>query len=112
MTLRDGKFAAKNNGFLNLEIENDSKIIVDSYNRKINIHVSIMLLMENIWKLAHDLDIYICRHVYKEENRTANCLAKKRISILESSVWWSNFLNDMVNVSFEDYCGYFFNGIC
>ena len=30
--------AAKNNGFLNLEIEGDSKIVVDSYNRKINIY--------------------------------------------------------------------------
>ena len=60
MALRDGILAVKNNGFLNLEIESDSKIVVDSYNRKINIPVSIMLLMEDIWKLAKDLNIYIC----------------------------------------------------
>ena len=31
------------NGFLNLDIEGDSKIVVDSYNRKIIIPVSIIL---------------------------------------------------------------------
>ena len=73
----------------------------DSNNRKINIPVSIMLLMEDILKLAQDLNIYICRHIYKEANRTVDCLANKSISILESSVWRSNFPIDVINVSFE-----------
>ena len=52
MALRDGMLAAKNNGFLNLEIEGDSKIVIDCYNKKSNIPSSIMLLMEDIWKLS------------------------------------------------------------
>ena len=43
MTLRDGILTVKNNGFLNLDIEGDFKIVVDSYNRKIIIPVSIIL---------------------------------------------------------------------
>ena len=41
--------------------------------------------MEDIWKLSHGLNIYECRHVYREANRTADCLAKKGIGNLDSS---------------------------
>lgn len=34
MTLRDDMLAAKNNRFLNLEIEGDSKIVIDCCNKK------------------------------------------------------------------------------
>ena len=33
--LRDGFLVAKKNGFLDLEIEGDSKVIIDRYNKKI-----------------------------------------------------------------------------
>ena len=78
------------------------KIIIDCYNKKINTPSSNMLLMEVIWKLSQELNIYDCRHVYKEANKTTDCLAKKRISILYTSVWYSNFLKDVTNISFEE----------
>lgn len=34
MTFRDGVLAARYNGILNLEVEGDSKVVVDSYNKK------------------------------------------------------------------------------
>ena len=108
MALRDGMLAVKRKGFLNLEIEGDSKIVIDCYNKKINIHNSILLLMEDIWNLSQSLNIYVCRHVYRECNRTANCLAKKRLISLDYSVWWSNLSKDVTNISFHDYCGFFF----
>ena len=48
MTLRDGMLATKRKGFLNLEIVSDSKIMIDCYNKNINISSSILLLMEDI----------------------------------------------------------------
>ena len=36
MALRDGVLAVRNNGFLNLEIERDSKTVIDCFNRKSN----------------------------------------------------------------------------
>ena len=68
--------------------------------------------MEDIWKLIRDLHIYICRHVYRETHKTVDCLAKIDLSILESSVWGSNFLKDVINVSFKDYCGSLSNCVC
>ena len=62
-----------------------------------------MLLMEDIWKLAQNHNIYICQHAYRKVNGTIDCLAKKGIGILESSVWRSNFPKDFINVSFKDY---------
>ena len=37
---------------LNLEIESDLKIVIDSYNKRINIFSSITLLMKDIEKLS------------------------------------------------------------
>ena len=71
-----------------------------------------MLLMKDIWKLAHNLNIYIFRLAYRKVNGTIDCLAKKGIAILESSVWRSNFPKDLINVSFKDYCGPFSNRVC
>ena len=34
MTLRDGVLATRDNGFLNLDIEGDSKVIIGCYNIK------------------------------------------------------------------------------
>ena len=51
-------------------------------NIKISVPCSIRVLMEDIW----DLNIYRCHHVYREANRTANCLAKKGIGIIDSRI--------------------------
>ena len=70
--------AVKNNGMLNLEIEEDSKMVIDNYNKKSNIPSFIMLLMENIWKITQDVNVFICHHIYKEANRITNCFIKKK----------------------------------
>ena len=51
VALRDGVLTARLNDFSNLEIEGDSKIIIDCYNKKSNLLSSINLLMEDIWGL-------------------------------------------------------------
>ena len=48
MSFRDGILAAKNKGYSNLEIEGDSKIVIDCHNKMINIPSSIMVFMEEI----------------------------------------------------------------
>ena len=48
VALRDGVVVAKNNGFLNLEIEGNSKVIIDCYNQNYSLPSSIILLMEDI----------------------------------------------------------------
>ena len=58
------------------------------------------------------LNINLCRHVYKEGNRTVDCLAKKGLNSLGFNVLWSNFPKDVTNISFHDYCGFFSNRLC
>ena len=48
VTLRDEVLTTTNNGFSNLEIEGDSKVIIDGYNKKSSLSSSIILLMEDI----------------------------------------------------------------
>ena len=57
MIFRDDMLVVKFNELLNLEIEGDSKIVIDSYNKKSDIFSSIMLLMENIGKIIQNFVI-------------------------------------------------------
>ena len=87
MILRDDMLAVKNNKLLNLEIEGALKIVINYYNNNKNIISNfIMLLMEDIWKLPQDLNIYDCCHIYRETNRTTYYLAKKCIYNLDSII--------------------------
>ena len=67
--------------FLSLEIEGDSKIVIDCFNKRISVPCSIRILIEDILKLFEGLNIYNHHHVYKEANKTAYCITKKGISI-------------------------------
>ena len=87
MTLRDNVLAVKNNEFLNLKIEGDLKTVIDCYNKKSNIHSSIMLLMKGTWKLSQDLIVCNCHHIYKKSNKTTNYLTKKCICNIELIIW-------------------------
>ena len=79
MVLKDDMLTAKNNWFLNLKIEDDSKLLKIVIIKKSNIPNSIILLIENIWKLSQDLCIYDCCRIYRETNRTINYFIKKGI---------------------------------
>ena len=82
MALRDDVLVVKNNGFLELDIERDSKVIIDCYSKKKNISSSIILLMKDIWKLSQNLNIHKCNHIYRKANRTAYCLDKNVFALL------------------------------
>ena len=72
MALKDDMLTTKNNEFVNLQIEGDSKIVIDCYNKKSNIPSSIMLLMEDILKLSQDLYIYDCHHISRFKKSICN----------------------------------------
>ena len=63
IALRYSILAVNNNGFLSLEIEGDSKIIIDCFNKRISVSYSSRILMKNIWKLSEGLNIYNSHHV-------------------------------------------------
>ena len=59
------------------------KIVINSYNKKNNIFNSIMLLMDDIWKLYRDLHIYDCHYTYRKTNKSVDFLVKKGIYNLD-----------------------------
>ena len=79
MTFKNGVLVAKNNEFLNLKTEGDLiKVVTNSYNKKSNISNSIILLIEDVWKIMQDLNVFICGYIYKEVNKTMDYLVKKK----------------------------------
>ena len=67
-------------------IEGDYKVIIDYYNKKNNLPCSIILLMEDIWKLSQSLNIHEYNHNYREINKIVDCLTKKDIDCINSTV--------------------------
>ena len=112
VALRDGVLAARLNGFFNLKIERDYKVIIDFYNKKSSLPSSIILLMEDIWGLVQDLNIFNCCYIYRKANKTTDYLANKCICNTNSVIWWSKFPKDVRNFTFENYCNTSFNRIC
>ena len=84
--MRDDVLVEIFNGFSNLGIEGDYNVIIDCYNRRSNSLSSIILLMEDIWRLSQDLKIYNCFHIYKEASRTMDCLAMKCIYNIDPNI--------------------------
>ena len=64
IALRDGVLVAKHNGFVDLKIKGNSEVIIDCYNTKRKLPSSIILLIEDIWKLSQSLNIHKCSHIY------------------------------------------------
>ena len=64
IALRYNVLTAIYNGFINLEIEKDSKVIIDYYNKN-NSPNSIILQIEDIRRLSQDLNIYKCDFICK-----------------------------------------------
>ena len=83
VALRDGVLAAILNGFFNLKIEGDFKVIINCYNKKSSIPSSIILLIEDIWGLDHNLDIFNCCHIYRKANRITYCLRKVFVILIQ-----------------------------
>ena len=97
--------AAIYNGFTNLKIEGHSKVIIDCYNKRSSSLNSIILLIEDVWRLSQDLNIYNCDHIYREVNRI--------IVVLQiSNIWCSNFPRDVIKFCFKDYYDLSFNCMC
>ena len=62
--------ASKNNEFLDLVIKSDSKIVINRFNKKSNLASSIMLQIDDVWRLSYNLNIYKCRHILRKANKT------------------------------------------
>ena len=63
-------------------------------------------------EFVSSLNIYVCRHVYREANRIIDCLAKEGLITLDSSIWWSKFLKHNTNISFYNYYDSLSNCVC
>ena len=51
---------------------------IDCYNEKSSLpKFLIILLMEDVWRLVHNLNIYNYYHVYQDADKTTDCLTKK-----------------------------------
>ena len=53
----------------------------------INVPCSIRVLLEDIWKLSWNLNIYNHHHVFREANRNVDCLVKQGIGIIDLRIW-------------------------
>lgn len=68
--------------------------------------------MEDIWKITQDLNIYSCWYIYRETNRTTDCLSKKGISVKDYIIWKTKFPRNVIKYAVKDFYGTSFNRMC
>ena len=96
---------SRDNGFSNLEIEEDSKLIIDSYNKKSSITNEFNYskgYLEAICVLF-DLNIDNCCCICRKTNRSINCLIKKCIYNDDSKFLELEFPRDIRKFVFKDF---------
>lgn len=57
MNLRDEILSTRFNGFSNIKIEWEFKVMINCYNKRNNLLDLIILLMNNIWRIIQNLNI-------------------------------------------------------
>ena len=74
---QDEILAIKINDYSNLEIEGDSKIVIDSFNKMISIPYSIILINGRYLEDVSRAKCVSLLSLSKKANRIVDCLAKK-----------------------------------
>ena len=76
MILRDDILAVRDIGFLSVEIKGDTKVIKNCFNRKNSSLNSIILLMEDVWRIFLNSNMVNCCYLYGKANIIVDCLIK------------------------------------
>ena len=79
VTLRNFILATIYHSLITFKNERNSVVIIICYNRRSSSLSSIILLMEDVYRLSQDINIYNYGHIYREANRTTECIAMKCI---------------------------------
>ncbi|KAL6129793.1 hypothetical protein ACLB2K_073142 [Fragaria x ananassa] len=65
MALRDSLIKAKDKGFTNVEVEGDSKLVIDAVNRRLESPWRLIKLVQDIRTLATNFDSITFKHVFR-----------------------------------------------
>ncbi|KAL6138797.1 hypothetical protein ACLB2K_064076 [Fragaria x ananassa] len=106
VALRDSLLKAKEKSFTNVEVEGDSKLVIDAVNGRFEPHWRLIKLVEDIRTLATSFDSITFRHVLREANFVADAIANLGHAC-NSPMYWNDripsevsraLLFDIVNV--------------
>ncbi|XP_004300849.1 PREDICTED: uncharacterized protein LOC101302842 [Fragaria vesca subsp. vesca] len=85
--LRSNLLFAKEKGFVNIKVEGDSKLVIDSVNGSIAPPWRLLKIVEYIRALAFSFTIIFFKHVFREINFVVDALANLGHKTRVSSFW-------------------------
>ena len=85
--LKVGLHAALIHGHSKIQVEGDSKILIDSINKKCNIPWRIHSLVKDIWMLASNFATISFHHILREANFAADAVANFDNNFTSASSW-------------------------
>ncbi|XP_062005816.1 uncharacterized protein LOC133722997 [Rosa rugosa] len=88
-TLRDSLIAAKDKGFTRLEVEGDSKLVIDAVNGIVTLPWRLLKLIEDIRTIATSFSQISFKHIYREVNFVADAIADLGHEAM-SPMFWSD----------------------
>jgi len=85
--MRNGLRAAIKAGFTNIHIEGDNKILIHAVQGRIQTPWEIQVLVQDIHYYLQTCTSVIVHHIFREDNRAADWLAKLGLSLSSPLVW-------------------------
>nr|XP_011462180.1 PREDICTED: uncharacterized protein LOC105350886 [Fragaria vesca subsp. vesca] len=90
--LRDGLINAKAKGYTDIQVEGDSKMVIEAVNENISSPWRIKQIVQDIKKIAKGFSTISFKHIYREANFAADAIASTRHQTTEERVWENNLL--------------------
>ncbi|KAL6225769.1 hypothetical protein ACLB2K_004618 [Fragaria x ananassa] len=90
LTLRNSLAGAKERGYTKIEVEGDSKLVIDGINGTSDPPWRLLRLFHDIRKLSYSFEAISFKRVFREANFVANSLANLGHKVESHSIWEDN----------------------
>ncbi|KAL6228481.1 hypothetical protein ACLB2K_002431 [Fragaria x ananassa] len=87
LALRNSLACAKERGYTKIEVEGDSKLVIDGINGTSDPPWRLLRLFHDIRKLSYSYEAISYKHVFREANFVADSLANLRHRVESHSTW-------------------------
>ncbi|KAL6178335.1 hypothetical protein ACLB2K_049853 [Fragaria x ananassa] len=86
-TLRDSLAKAKDQGFLNIQVEGDSKMVIDAINERISTRWRLLKIIQDIRMITRSFNTISFKHIFREANFVVDAITHEGHLLPNGRTW-------------------------